>query len=119
MEKITKAIMEGKEVAKFLKKYPSTSELRIKDILDSNNIEYSYQVLMYASAKGYYIANFYLPKKQLILHVEGASRRQEPKYSKYRIFDYSHLFHKVQVLRIRTKDIKRVIFEEDLLKIVK
>lgn len=110
--------MEGRKVAKFLKKYPSISELKIKDILDSNSIEYSYQILMYSSEKGYYIANFYIPKKQLILHVENSTRMQEPKYSKHRIFDYSKLFHKVQVLRIRTKDVKKKIFEEDLLKVV-
>lgn len=115
---VEKIILEGKKVAKFLKKYPSISELKIKDILDSNGVEYSYQVLMYSSERGYYIANFYIPKKKLLLHVENSTRRQEPKYSKYRIFDYSKLFHKVSVLRIRTKDIKKKIFEEDLLKIV-
>lgn len=113
-----KVIMEGRKVAKFLKKYPSISELRIKDILDSNNIEYSYQVVMYLSDRGYYIANFYIPKKKLILHVESSTRMQEPKYSNRRIFDYSKLFQKVQVLRIRSKDIKKKIFEEDLLKVV-
>lgn len=111
-------IKEGRKVAKLLKEYPSISELKIKYILDTNNIEYRYQVIMYTSDKGYYVANFYIPQKQLILHVENSTRMKEPKYSNYRIFNYSKLFHKVQVLRIRTKDIKKKIFEEDLLKIV-
>ena len=117
---------EGEHNSRLMYKFPTVLENRVRKVLDDNGIKYKFQQLFYRFVKGYrqyveayYIANFWIPKKRLILDIQPAKRKVEVDSEKLRTFSYDGINPKAQVLRITEEDLNCPTFTQELLALIK
>ena len=117
---------EGEHNSRLMYKFPTALEAKVKNILDDNGIKYKFQQLFYRFVKGYrqyveayYIANFWIPKKRLIIDIQPAKRKIEVDSEKLRTFSYDNVTPKAQVLKITEEDLRCPTFVQELLAIIK
>jgi hypothetical protein len=117
---------EGEHNSRLMYKFPTALEREVKKVLDDNGIKYKFQQLFYRFVKGYrqyveayYIANFWIPKKRLVLDIQPARRKIEVKSEKLRTFSYDGVTPRAQVLRITEEDLRCPTFAQELLAILK
>jgi hypothetical protein len=117
---------EGEHNSRLMYKFPTALEREVKKILDDNSIKYKFQQLFYRFVKGYrqyveayYIANFWIPKKRLVLDIQPARRKIKVDSEKLRTFSYDGVTPKAQVLRITEEDLRCPTFTQELLAILK
>lgn len=117
---------EGEHNSRLMYKFPTALEEKVKKILDDNGIKYKFQQLFYRFVKGYrqyveayYIANFWIPKKKLVLEIQPARRKIEVDSEKLRTFSYEGVTPKAQVLKITEEDLRCPTFAQELLALIK
>lgn len=117
---------EGEHNSRLMYKFPTSLESRVRDILDRNKVKYSFQKLFYRTVEGYrqyteayYIANFWLPGKRLMIDVEPAPRKVGVKSEGLRTFSNDRIYPRAQVLKITERDLDYPSFTAELLAFVK
>jgi very-short-patch-repair endonuclease len=105
--------------AEEMKTWPSPLEERMIAFLDTHNIKYESQYIFYIF-KGdwiikYYIADFYVPEKKLIIEVDGKFHDKHKLHDKQRTKDIQKQYLGVEVLRYQWKDLSDATKMKELL----
>ena len=100
--------------------WPSPLEERMKEFLDDNNIFYDTQKIFYIYAEDgwiirYYIADFFIPDKSIIIEVDGKFHEEHKQHDKMRTKEIQEQYPNVEVLRYRWKDLSDMDKMDDLL----
>jgi very-short-patch-repair endonuclease len=100
-----------------MKTWPSPLEEKMKKYLDKHHIHYEEQKIFYIRGKDgyilkYYIADFYIPDKAIIIEVDGAFHDKHKIHDKMRTLAIQEQYPEVSVLRYRWKDLSN----EDVMK---
>ena len=100
--------------------WPSPLEERMKDFLDKWGIQYEFQKIFYIRAKDgwinrYYIADFYIPDKCIIIEVDGKFHDKHRLHDKLRTFTIQEHYPGTEVLRYTWKDLSDLSKMEELL----
>jgi very-short-patch-repair endonuclease len=116
--KILKTKIHNREVmysaqsrASEMRTWPSPLEERMIGFLNSHNIGYETQKIFYIHSndgwiRKYYIADFYIPGKCLILEVDGKFHDKQKLHDKLRTLDIKKEYPCVNVYRWRWNDFK-------------
>ncbi len=93
-----------------MKVFPSPLEERMQRVLDKHHIKYEFQKIFYIYADDgwitrYYIADFYIPNKKIIIEVDGKFHDEHRLHDKQRTKDIQKLYPEVEVLRYKWKDV--------------
>ena len=115
---------EGKKIAWKLSTNPSSSELLFKSILDDKHIKYKFQKLFFKSIPGtkkcadsYYIAQFWLPRKKLIISIGTDNSKFIP--ADFRIYDALEAFPKAQCVKLSEYDLHNTEFIDKFIQLLK
>ena len=109
--KHNKEVMANAEYrAAEMRYFPSPLEERMKLFLDRNGIRYETQKVFYIRANDgyilkYYIADFYIPHKEIIIEVDGKFHDQHRQHDKKRTKEIQKQYPMVRVLRYKWKDL--------------
>ena len=100
--------------------WPSPLEERMKKFLDDNDIYYESQKIFYIYAEDgwiirYYIADFFVPDRNIIIEVDGKFHDDHKQHDKMRTREIQEQYPEVEVLRYRWKDLSDEEKMEDLL----
>lgn len=113
----TKAILHNREVAYSaqcraaeMDLWPSPLEKRMKELLIGWGIRYETQKIFYIRASDgwiirYYIADFYVPSKRLIIEVDGKFHDKHKQHDKMRTKEIQEQYPGVEVVRYKWKDL--------------
>ena len=90
--------------------FPSKLEERMKDFLDAHWIPYEFQKIFYIYDDDgwiirYYIADFYIPSRRIILEVDGKFHDKQKLHDKMRTRTIQENYPDVEVLRFKWKDL--------------
>jgi len=93
-----------------MRTWPSPLEKRMKDFLDNHSIPYEDQKIFYIYADDgwiirYYIADFYIPEKDIIIEVDGKFHDEHKQHDKMRTKTIQEHYPYVEVLRFTWKDL--------------
>ena len=107
--------------AKEMQIYPSKLEEKMQKYLDEHNIKYETQKIFYICADDgwimrYYIADFYIPGKQIIIEVDGKFHEKQRQHDKMRTRTIQEHYPEVEVLRYTWGDMSDLHRLFDLLK---
>ena len=100
--------------------WPSPLEERMKEFLDNNFIFYDTQKIFYIYAEDgwiirYYIADFFIPDKNIIIEVDGKFHDEHRQHDKMRTKEIQEQYPDVEVLRYKWKDLFDMDKMDDLL----
>ena len=100
--------------------WPSPLEERMKKFLDDNDIYYESQKIFYIYAEDgwiirYYIADFFVPDRNIIIEVDGKFHDDHKQHDKMRTREIQEQYPEVEVLRYKWKDLSDEEKMEDLL----
>ena len=100
---------------------PSELEKRMIDFLNTHNIQYEFQKAFLIKNKNknidrFYIADFYIPSKNLIIETDGAFHDRQVKEDYLRTKDIQAHYPNVKVIRWRWHDFESYTKMKDLLK---
>ena len=100
--------------------WPSPLEERMKEFLDDNYVEYESQKIFYIYdedgwIKRYYIADFFIPQRNVIIEVDGKFHDDHKQKDRDRTRDIQQQYPEVEVLRYRWKDLSDLDMMDDLL----
>ena len=86
-----------------MRKYPTITEKSIKKFLDDHEVNYESQKVYYVKDHGcithYYIGAFYIPSKNLLIHVTDKEIRKYVKVDDYRTLDPSKAVHGTRIVK--------------------
>lgn len=91
--------------------WPSPLEEKMMNLLDSYGIEYESQKIFYIYADDgwiirYYIADFYIPNRDIIIEVDGKFHDDQKQKDKVRTKTIQENYPNIEVLRYTWKDLK-------------
>ena len=94
--------------AEEMKVYPSPLEERMINFLDTHGVRYELQYIFYIF-KGdwiskYYIADFYIPDRKIIIEVDGKFHDKHRQHDKQRTKDIQRQYPGIEVLRYQWND---------------
>ena len=100
--------------------WPSPLEERMKEFLDNNGVYYESQKIFYIYAEDgwiirYYIADFYVPDKNIIIEVDGKFHDNHKQHDKMRTLEIQEQYPGVEVLRYKWKDLSNDDLMDELL----
>ena len=100
--------------------WPSPLEERMKEFLEENFIDYESQKIFYIYADDgwiirYYIADFFVPRANIIIEVDGKFHDEHKQHDKMRTREIQEQYPDVEVLRYKWKDLSDIYKMEDLL----
>lgn len=103
-----------------MKAWPSPLEERMRDFLDEHCIDYEFQKIFYISGHDgwilrYYIADFYIPDKDIIIEVDGKFHNTQKQKDKIRTRIIQESYPEVEVLRFTYEDLNDEDTMEELL----
>ena len=106
--------------AEEMKTWPSPLEERMKAFLEENLIDFEDQKIFYICADDgyilrYYIADFYIPDKHIIIEVDGKFHDDHKQHDKQRTKEIQEHYPGVEVLRYRWKDLSDSDMMDELL----
>ena len=109
--------------AEEMKVWPSPLEEKMKFFLDSQDIRYEQQKIFYIYADDgwiirYYIADFYIPSKSIIIEVDGKFHNKQKQHDKTRTRTIQEQYPDVTVLRYTWNDFTDSIKMNELLNII-
>ena len=93
-----------------MKAFPSPLEERMQVFLDKHFISYEFQKIFYIYGKSrkivnYYIADFYIPYRNLIIEVDGKFHEKHKQHDKIRTKTIQEHYPDVEVLRYTWADL--------------
>jgi very-short-patch-repair endonuclease len=96
--------------AEEMKTWPSRLEERMQEFLNDMNIKYEFQKIFYIYADDgwiirYYIADFYIPDKDIIIEVDGKFHDDQKLHDKNRTKTIQQHYPEVEVLRYTWNDL--------------
>lgn len=118
-------LKESAEInAEYMKANPSFLEKMVIEFFDSHDVQYEFQKIFYIAdkyqyIKRYFIADFYIPAKKLIVEADGKYHEERKKYDEWRTQVIKEHYRKVKVLRVTYNDLKNGIKLQKLLHRVK
>lgn len=124
MSRLSEHNKEIQESAKYraeeMKVWPSPLEERMKSFLDKHGIEYEPQKIFYIYAEDgwiirYYIADFYVPDKNIIIEVDGKFHNEQKQKDKVRTRIIQENYPGIEVLRFTWEDLDDEDTMEELL----
>lgn len=103
-----------------MKTWPSPLEERMKNFLDEHYIDYEFQKIFYITADDgwiirYYIADFYIPDKDIIIEVDGKFHNDQKQKDKNRTRIIQENYPEIEVLRYAWEDLNDDDTMEELL----
>lgn len=103
-----------------MRSWPSPLEERMKTFLEDNYINFEEQKVFYICANDgyilrYYIADFYIPDKKIIIEVDGKFHDDHKQHDKRRTQEIQEQHPDVEVLRYRWKDLSDADVMDELL----
>lgn len=103
--------------------WPSPLEEKMKVLLDRYDIRYETQKIFYIYADDgwiirYYIADFYVPDKKVVIEVDGKFHDKQKQKDKMRTRDIQEHYPGVGVIRWKAEDFKNPSSIGELLNIV-
>lgn len=103
--------------------WPSPLEEKMKVLLDRYDIRYETQKIFYIYADDgwiirYYIADFYIPDKKVVIEVDGKFHDKQKQKDKMRTRDIQEHYPGIDVVRWKAEDFKNPSSIEELLNIV-
>lgn len=103
-----------------MRTWPSPLEERMKEFLDENYVEYEFQKIFYICDKDgwiirYYIADFYIPEKDIIIEVDGKFHNNQRQKDKNRTKVIQDHYPEIEVLRYTWEDLNDEDTMEELL----
>lgn len=104
--------------------WPPPLEERMKNLLDKNYIDYESQKIFYIYADDgwivrYYIADFYIPGKDIIIEVDGKFHDSQKLHDKIRTKTICQKYPEIRVLRYTWNDISDETKMEELMWLLK
>lgn len=120
-----KKLQDSAEVnAWWMRKNPSFLERMMLQFLDNNNIQYEFQKIFYIAGKNnyitrYFIADFYIPSKKVVIEMDGKFHKEQEKQDKRRTALIKDYYKKVKVIRMTYKDMNNPNKLRDLLTRIK
>ena len=104
--------------------WPSPLEERMKEFLDDMGVRYESQKIFYIYANDgwiirYYIADFYIPDKKIIIEVDGKFHDKHKQHDKQRTKEIQEQYDDIEVLRYRWKDVSDHKKMQELLAIIR
>lgn len=89
---------------------PSWLEKEVMKVLDSWNVKYRFQQIFYMKSKGgfiknYYIVDFYIPDKHIVLEADGKFHKDQVEYDDFRTKDIQKHYPSITVVRVETRDL--------------
>ena len=110
--------------AKSMRKEPSVLEQKMKLFLDTHGIYYEFQKVLFIKdekgyVKRYYIADFFIPKKCLIIETDGKFHDNQVELDEERTKDIMHYYGDYQIIRWRWHDFQSINKIRNLLAILK
>lgn len=110
--------------AESMRKEPSVLEKQMIEFLSNNSIKFTFQKIFYIKSSGgfikqYYIADFYIPKKHIILEVDGKFHKDQKQMDSYRTWNIQKHYPKVIVIRWECKDFHSYVNKKKLLEWLK
>ena len=104
--------------------FPSKLEERMKDFLDRYGIYYESQKIFYIYAEDdwiirYYIADFYIPDKCIIIEVDGKFHDKHKQHDKERTKEIQRNYPGIEVLRYKWQDMSNKKKMQELLNIIR
>jgi hypothetical protein len=104
--------------------WPSPLEERMEEFLDNNGIYYESQKIFYIRAydgwiKTYYIADFYIPEKHIIIEVDGKFHDEHKQHDKMRTREIQEHYPGIEVLRYKWEDLYDKIKMDELLNLIR
>ena len=104
--------------------FPSPLEEKMKQFLIGHNIRFESQKIFYIYADDgwiirYYIADFYIPDRDIIIEVDGKFHDKHKQHDKMRTKEIQSQYSRVEVLRYQWNDLKDKEKMENLLNRVK
>ena len=90
--------------AEEMKDSPSALEKRMQQLLDSWGVDYQFQKVFYIKKKNgkirkFYIADFFIPSKSLIIETDGAFHQKQIEEDKLRTKDIQKAYPNINVIR--------------------
>jgi very-short-patch-repair endonuclease len=90
--------------------WPSPLEERMKEVLDISGIHYEQQKIFYIYADDgwiirYYIADFYVPDKNIIIEVDGRFHDRHKQHDKMRTKEIQEQYPEVEVVRFNWNEV--------------
>lgn len=90
--------------------FPSPLEERMKRYLDAYGIGYEFQKIFYIRKEDgwivrYYIADFFIPERNIIIEVDGKFHNKQKQKDKNRTKEIQEYYPQVQVLRYTWSDL--------------
>ena len=107
-----------------MRKNPSYLEQKMIEFLDNQKINYEFQKIIYIKSKGgfiknYYIADFYIPKKKIVLEVDGKFHKDQVAFDEYRTRNIQRHYPKIRVVRWEYNDFHSYVNMKKLVEILK
>lgn len=107
-----------------MRRNPSFLEKMMKEFLDNHGINYEFQKIFYIAGKNnyitqYFIVDFYIPNKKLILEVDGKFHKEQAKQDNKRTLLIKEHYRKTKVIRFTYKDMMNSKKLSELLKRLK
>lgn len=104
--------------------WPSPLEERMKAFLDENHVKYESQKIFYIYDNDgwiirYYIADFYVPDKNIIIEVDGKFHDKHKQHDKMRTREIQSQYPNIEILRYKWKDLSDKGKLKELLYIMK
>lgn len=119
-----KAMKKGAEYrAMEMTVWPSPLEERMKAFLKEHCIQFEEQKIFYIYADDgyilrYYIADFYIPDKKVIIEVDGRFHDDHKQHDKQRTKEIQEQYPGIEVLRYKWKDLSNEGMMNDLLSLL-
>ena len=109
---------------KDMTKEPSALEKKMLEFLDRFNIKYEFQKPLYIKKKDgqirrFYIADFYIPSKQIIIETDGKFHDNQTKQDERRTVDIKRHYPNMKVIRWRWHDFDSYQKMKNLLEFLK
>lgn len=110
--------------AQEMKVYPSKLEERMQLLLNGWHVFYEPQKIFYIKEEDgwiarYYIADFYIPSKRIIIEVDGKFHDKHTQHDKMRTRTIQEHYPGVEVLRYKWKDLSDKDKMEELMELLK
>ena len=93
--------------------FPSPLEERMKRYLDTYRIDYEFQKIFYIRKEDgwivtYYIADFFIPERNIIIEVDGKFHSKQKQKDKNRTKEIQEYYPEVRVLRYTWDDLSDI-----------
>jgi very-short-patch-repair endonuclease len=113
-------MLSARNRAEEMKMFPSKLEERMIAFLDHHGIRYELQKIFYIYdedgwIKRYYIADFFIPQRNIIIEVDGKFHDDHKQKDRDRTRDIQQQYPEVEVLRYKWKDLSDLDMMDDLL----